>query len=100
MDHKNIKPSSITKTDIVDYFSKDYLYLACIRYINQVKTGPFHEHSPMLFDISGVISWRKVNGGMLKMYMAEVLHKFPVIQHFHFGSLLPFRPADAITPSE
>ncbi|EOD47177.1 putative phosphotyrosyl phosphatase activator protein [Neofusicoccum parvum UCRNP2] len=49
-----------------------------IGFIYDVKKGPFWEHSPILFDISG---------GMLKMYNAEVLSKFPVVQHFPFGSL-------------
>jgi serine/threonine-protein phosphatase 2A activator len=48
----------------------------------------------VLFEISGVQMWSKVNSGMVKMYKAEVLNKFPVVQHLLFGSLLPWRPSD------
>lgn len=64
------------------------MYFSAIQFIYDVKTGPFWEHSPVLFDISGIKDgWGKINKGMLKMYAAEVLGKFPVVQHFPFGSL-------------
>ncbi|KAJ2339497.1 Serine/threonine-protein phosphatase 2A activator, partial [Coemansia sp. RSA 2671] len=56
----------------------EYLYLQGIRFIGEVKRGPFFEHSRQLYDISGVPRWEKVNQGLGKMYKAEVLGKFPV----------------------
>ncbi|KAH9947843.1 hypothetical protein B0H21DRAFT_691162 [Amylocystis lapponica] len=86
--HKYIRPKSIHDADTVDEFSKHYMYLACIKFINSVKTASLRWHSPMLDDISAVKTWDKVNEGMVKMYRAEVLGKLPVMQHFLFGSML------------
>ena len=52
-----------------------------------MKRGQFFEHSPTLYDISGVPYWAKINQGMIKMYKVEVLGKFPVIQHFPIGKV-------------
>lgn len=70
----------------VQRLAPENLYYGAVRFIYDVKRGPFHEHSPMLYDISGVATWTKVHRGMVKMYIAEVLGKFPVIQHFVFGT--------------
>ncbi|MBW0501263.1 hypothetical protein O181_040978 [Austropuccinia psidii MF-1] len=88
--HKYLRPKSIHDPDVLDGFSSKYMYLACIQFINSIKTASLRWHSPMLDDISGVKTWEKVNSGMIKMYKAEVLAKLPVAQHFLFGELLTF----------
>ncbi|KAL4979775.1 Phosphotyrosyl phosphate activator protein-domain-containing protein [Aspergillus desertorum] len=81
-------PSDVTKANVVKRERKDNMYFSAIGFIYDVKRGPFWEHSPMLYDISGIqAGWAKINKGMIKMYNAEVLSKFPVVQHFPFGSL-------------
>lgn len=92
IDHPTIVPKSFTAPGFPEAHSKDYMFMGCIEFISKVKTGPFHEHSNQLWNISGVPSWSKVNAGLMRMYKAEVLGKFPVIQHVVFGNLLPLRP--------
>ncbi|KDN52431.1 Phosphotyrosyl phosphatase activator [Tilletiaria anomala UBC 951] len=93
--HKHLKPKSIHDPEILDEFAEDYMYFACIKFINSIKTASLRWHSPMLDDISGVKTWAKVNEGMQKMYRAEVLLKLPIAQHIFFGSLLAFPEAIA-----
>ncbi|KAL3474578.1 Phosphotyrosyl phosphate activator protein-domain-containing protein [Aspergillus californicus] len=94
-------PSEVTRTNAVQRERETNLYFSAIGFIYDVKRGPFWEHSPMLFDISGIqAGWAKINKGMIKMYNAEVLSKFPVVQHFPFGSLFSWdRDPNAITPA-
>jgi len=88
-----VKPKSIPDPEISDLLCKDYHFYACLSYIHQVKTGPFHEHSNQLWNISAVQLWSKVFTGLIKMYRAEVLCKFPVIQHTLFGSIFSLEKA-------
>ncbi|KAH6842798.1 hypothetical protein B0I37DRAFT_448207 [Chaetomium sp. MPI-CAGE-AT-0009] len=82
------RPSDVAKPATVDLYRESNMYFSAVGFINDVKTGPFWEHSPILFDISGIKDgWGKINKGMIKMFNAEVLSKFPVVQHFQFGSL-------------
>ena len=81
-------PSKVTDKETVADYKDMNMYFSAIQFIYDVKRGPFWEHSPVLYDISGIKDgWAKINKGMLKMYAAEVLGKFPVVQHFPFGSL-------------
>ncbi len=86
-----ITPKSILNKTLAEDLSSEYMFMGCIKYINEVKKGPFHEHSPLLYDISAVPFWTKVNTGLHKMYVAEVMNKFPIVQHFLFGSLLTLK---------
>ncbi|KAH7938727.1 hypothetical protein HPB51_028756 [Rhipicephalus microplus] len=87
-----IQPKSFPTPGFAQNYSGDYMFMGCIEFICKVKSGPFHEHSNQLWNISAVPSWAKINAGLIRMYKAEVLGKFPVVQHALFGSLLPFRP--------
>ncbi|KAJ2159767.1 proteasome core particle subunit beta 2 [Coemansia sp. RSA 552] len=86
----SVTPADSVSPRIVEEMHKDYMYLQGIRFIMEMKRGPFFEHSRQLYDISGVPRWEKVNQGLGKMYRAEVLGKFPVVQHLRFGRLLEF----------
>jgi serine/threonine-protein phosphatase 2A activator len=69
-------PGDVAKKNVVDSERKTNMYFAAIGFINDVKTGPFWEHSPVLFDISGVRSgWGKIN--KVKMNTCNTLVNLP-----------------------
>lgn len=90
IDHPHIKPKSIHIQEVLEGFHKEYLYLDCVQYINSIKTESLRWHSPLLNDISAVKTWNKVCSGLMKMYLTEVLHKKPIMQHFLIGSIVSF----------
>ena len=94
------KPADIVKADKVEMYRDENMYFSAVGFINDVKKGPFWEHSPILFDVSGIKDgWGKINKGMVKMFNAEVLSKFPVVQHFPFGLMFSWeRDPDAMAP--
>ena len=52
----------MAKSDLVEKERNKNMYFDAIGFIYDVKRGPFWEHSPTLFDISGVkAGWAKIN---------------------------------------
>lgn len=90
-----IEPVKFVEQETIDEHRKEFMFIGCIDYIQQVKTGHIAEHSNQLWSISAVPSWSKICTGLIKMYQKEVLTKYPVIQHVLFGSiftLIPVKP--------
>ena len=59
-----LKPSCVHNEAILEAEHGKWMYLAAVRFIRQVKKGPFREHSPYLNDISGVDTWQKIGVGL------------------------------------
>lgn len=90
-----IMPQDLQNKHAAEDYAATNFYCQAIAFVFKVKSGPFAEHSPMLYDICRTVpTWSKVQRGLLRMYLVEVLNKFPVVQHFWFGTgLFPWTSA-------
>lgn len=79
------KAGDVIKGEVVQEERERNLYFSAIGFINDVKKGPFWEHSPILFDISGVQDgWGKINKVCLELLtlacpLAPLIPRHPVL---------------------
>lgn len=66
------KPGDVLKADTVERLREINMYFSAIGFINDVKKGPFWEHSPILYDISGIRDgWGKINKVSIRQRKTE-----------------------------
>uniref|UniRef100_U3IJM6 Serine/threonine-protein phosphatase 2A activator n=1 Tax=Anas platyrhynchos platyrhynchos TaxID=8840 RepID=U3IJM6_ANAPP len=87
IDHPNLEPRHFVDEKVVNENHKDFMFLECILFITEVRFVPQGSAPDIrqFWLLSPPSSWC-----WLRRF--RCLEKFPVIQHFKFGSLLPIQP--------
>ncbi|GAA5852210.1 hypothetical protein JCM8547_006699 [Rhodosporidiobolus lusitaniae] len=94
IDHPIARPSQIPRPPFPSLVQHNHLH-SSLSFIHTLKRGPFHEHSPLLHQISTTVpNWQKCTKGLWEMYKVEVLGKLPVVQHVRFGVGLSWTSAE------
>ncbi|KAI9022578.1 Phosphotyrosyl phosphate activator protein-domain-containing protein [Hyaloraphidium curvatum] len=93
---RGLPPRSIPNPDLAAKHRASYLLFSSLAHLHSAKRGPFHEHSPLLYDISGLPGWERVNAGLLRMWGGEVLGKRVVVQHLGMGAAVPWGQMEGV----
>ena len=88
---QKLSPKSALSEEVTECYAEEFLYLAAVHYVRVTKTGArFDEVAPLISTIAKQVpTWGAINVALRAMFAEEVLGKFPVAQHFLFGTALP-----------
>lgn len=64
----DLSPKSVCDEYLLRTNVDSYMYFASVQFVHQVKGSPLSLTAPILYDISTVPTWSKINSGLLKMY--------------------------------
>lgn len=90
LNESEVLPSNVIDREIANKYKDVYSYCKWISFLYESKTGPFCQHSRVLYNLSRIQNFDKIHIGMIETFKSEVLNKFVVIQQFQFGSLIQF----------
>ena len=87
IDHPLITPQNVVYPEISSKYENENSYCKWIEIIRKVKVGDFETCARCISTLTAVPSFEKIAIGLTKMYKGEVMNKFPVVQHFRFGTI-------------
>jgi serine/threonine-protein phosphatase 2A activator len=88
IDHPSITPANVIDPLVAENNRDEYAYCKWIDHVSRIKSGSFAEHSRTLWSLRGLPHFTKLNSGMMKMYVGEIMDRFLVVQHFRCGEIL------------
>ncbi|OHT01780.1 Serine/threonine-protein phosphatase 2A activator [Tritrichomonas foetus] len=91
---KSITPLNVIEKETSLLYKDEFSYCKWIEYLYESKSGPFSQHSRILYSLSRIPDFEQIHQGMMKMFHAEVLNKFVVVQQFGFGTILQWNEDD------
>ena len=87
INHPIITPQNVITFGISKEYETENSYCKWIELTRMVKTGELEANSRVLCALTSVPTFEKIGRGLIKMYKGDVMEKFPVVQHFRFGTI-------------